>query len=208
MIKKIKYFIKLKIFKDKWRKLNCHNEVHAGTIFPIDKVSVGKKSYGSLNIYHWNAENEGLDIGDYVSIAEGVKFVLGGNHRYNTISTYPFKVKLAKAKEEAYSNGKIVICDDVWIGMDSIIMSGITIGKGAVIAAGSVVVKDVPEFSIVGGNPAKFIKYRFDEEIRLKLKKINLKDIDEEYIASNIDLMYSVASNEVVDKIIKDNKID
>lgn len=208
MIKKIKNFIKLKWFKNKWRKANTHNETYAKGFFPIDKVSVGKKSYGDLNIYHWEADNEGLNIGSYVSIAPDVKFILGGNHRYDTISTYPFKVKLAKERKEAYSNGKITVCDDVWIGMNSIIMSGVTVGKGAVIAAGSVVVKDVPEYSIVGGNPARVIKYRFENEIINKLKKINLNELNEEYIVKNINLMYSSVSNEVIDKIIKDNKIN
>lgn len=204
MINKVKFFIKLIKFKQQWRKKNRHNQTQAKRIFQTEKVSVGKYSYGDLNVYSWGSENEGLEIGNYVSIANDVKFILGGNHRYDTISTYPFKVKFMGEKIEAYSNGKITVCDDVWIGMNSMIMSGITIGRGAVIAAGSVVVKDVPEFSVVGGNPAKIIKYRFNDEIRLKLKQLDLLEIKEEFIISNIDQIYDTVSTEMIEKIIID----
>jgi acetyltransferase-like isoleucine patch superfamily enzyme len=82
--------------------MNKHNEVYPKNLFLLDKVKVGKYSYGPLIVYSWNAENEFLQIGNFVSIAEGVKFVLGGNHFYNTLSTYPFKVKFL-----GYERGKV-----------------------------------------------------------------------------------------------------
>lgn len=82
------------------------------------------------------------------------------------------------AIREAYSNGPIVVSDDVWSGIDTMVMSGVTIGQGAVVAARSVVVKDVPPYAIVGGNPAKIIKYRFSSEIIEKLLKVNFKKLN------------------------------
>ena len=105
-------------------------------------------------------------------------------------------------EREAYSNGPIVINDDVWIATDSIILSGVNVGKGAVIAAGSVVVKDVPPYSIVGGNPAKVIKYRFEQNIIDKLMKIDLSSIDKSINQENIELFYRNLDEEVFDEII------
>ena len=203
--KKIKNCIEFYMFKRKFRKLNKHNYVYPKNIFPIDKVIVGKYSYGPLTVYSWGAENKMLKIGNLVSIAEGVKFILGGNHYYTTISTYPFKVKFLGEAREAYSKGPIIVedDDDVWIGMDSIILSNVVIGKGAVIAAGSIVTKNVPPYAIVAGNPAKIIKYRFNRELIEKLFSIDLLDLlTESFIKENIDLLYTPLNNNVLTQII------
>lgn len=93
-----------------------------------------------------------LQIGNFVSIAQEVIFLLDAEHYVKHLSTFPFKVKyLNNAKEEAFGKGDIIIDDDVWLGYRSTIMSGVHIGQGAVIAAGAIVTKDVPPFSIVGG---------------------------------------------------------
>lgn len=160
-------------------------------------------SYGRLEIYGWEAENEGLLIGDYVSIADEVKFILGGNHHYKSFSNYPFKVKLRIQKNEAYSNGPIIVEDDVWIGMGSTILSGVRIGKGSVIAAGSVIVKDVEPYSIVGGNPAKQIKMRFDKDLITKIKDFNLRDLDLEIVKKNIDIFYENLDEKNIETITK-----
>lgn len=190
--------IKLYILKKKWRKKNFYNETTISRLCNIKNIQVGKLSYGQLNVYDWGTQGEGLEIGSYVSIANDVKFILGGNHRYDTISTFPFKVKLGKEKIEAYTNGKIIVEDDVWIGMGSIIMSGVKINKGAVIAAGSVVTKDVPPYAIVGGNPAKIIKYRFNEKT---IKKIIGIEFDLKKINNNIDGFYEKIDDNSIEKI-------
>lgn len=202
MLKKIMYYVKLYFFKKKFRKLNKHNYIYPKNIFPLNKVRIGKYSYGQLNVYFWNAENEKLIIGNFVSIAEGVKFVLGGNHYYNTLSTYPFKVKFLGYENEAWSKGPIIIEDDVWIGMDVSIMSGVKIGKGAVVAARSVVTKDIPPYAIVAGNPARIIKYRFEKEMIDKIKDIDLiKLIENGFIKENINLLYNNLDNDIIIKI-------
>lgn len=194
--------LKKMIFKLKWKKLNKHNYTTVSRIFDTDIVEVGKYTYGRLEVHTYGNKNERLKIGNYVSIASGVKFLLGGNHYYNTISTYPFKVRILGEKTESYTNGPIVVEDDAWIGTDTIILSGVKIGKGAVIAAGSVITKDVPPYSIVGGNPSKVIKYRFNEQIINRLEDINLSLIDEKLIKDNIDVFYEELDEKKLDILI------
>lgn len=190
--KRIEYII----FKNRWRKKNRHNNTIPIKYFPIEMVNVGKYTYGPLNIFYWGAENEKLEIGNFVSIAPEVKFILGGNHEMKTFTTFPFKVICFKDnKIEALTKGKISIKDDVWIGMNTLIMSGVTIGQGAIIAAGSVISKDVPPYAIVGGNPAKVIKYRFsqdliEEMVKIDWRKVELKKIKDvkEELYQNLDI--------------------
>lgn len=188
IIEKIKNIFNLYKLKKRWRNKNKLNQTSIKRLCNINNVIVGKYTYGELNIFDWGSKNEKLEIGSFVSIANDVKFILGGNHRYDVLTTFPYKVKFLGEDTEAYSNGKIIIKDDVWIGMGSIIMSGITIGQGSIIAAGSVVTKDVEPYSIVGGNPAKFIKYRFDKETIKILKNIDYNKLDKKLIIDNLDL--------------------
>ncbi|RDI90821.1 hypothetical protein Ob7_07110 [Thermosipho africanus Ob7] len=205
MIGKLLNYIKLYSFKKKWREKNKHNETNPVNLFPIDIVKVGYYSYGPLEVYSWGAKNERLEIGNFVSIASGVKFILGGNHTIDTFSTYPFKVKFLGEKTEAWSKGPIIVEDDVWIGMDSMILSGVKIGKGAIIAARSVVVKDVPPYAIVAGNPAKIVKYRFKDEIIQKLLNVDLlKLLDKSFVENNVDLLYKNLDFELLMKLIGD----
>ena len=180
LLKRIKSLIILELHRNKWRKLNSYNKTSIGNIFPFNLVKVGKYSYGILNIESYGNKNEGLEIGNYVSIAPNVIFLLGGNHYTKTLTTYPFKVMyFNETTPEALSKGKIIVEDDVWIGMNTLVLSGVKIGKGAVIGAGSVVSKDIPPYAIAVGNPCKVIKYRFSEEIREKVNKIKFENITE-----------------------------
>lgn len=198
----IKRLVDLYLFKRKWKKKNYNNETSVKTVFPIDIVKVGKNTYGPLEVFFWGADNEKLTIGSYVSIASGVKFLLGGNHRHDTFSTFPFKVKCLGYPVEAWSKGEIIIEDDVWIGMDSIIMSGVTIGKGSVVAAGSVVTKNVPPYTVVGGNPARIIKYRFESDLREKLMDFDYEKMDEDFIRSHEHMLYEPLNNEILEEIL------
>ena len=177
-------------FQYNWRLKNPHNETVVMNLFPINLVRVGKFSYGPLIVYSWNTENESLTIGDFCSIASGVKFILGGNHRMNYISTFPFKHLLFEEKE-AYSNGGIILEDDVWLGSDVTILSGVKLGKGCVVAAGSVVAKSFPEYSIIGGVPAKVIGKRFSDEIINLVKEIDYSKLEKKDISENLDFFYS-----------------
>lgn len=189
-------------FKDKWRKMNPHNETVAINEFELDKVNVGYATYGGLFVSTDGEGDEKLTVGRFCSIGPFVKFILSSEHSYKGLSTYPFKVKFLGYEKEALSKGSITLCDDVWIGMHAIICSGVTIGQGAVIAAGAVVVKDVPPYAVVGGNPAKIIKYRFGKEIIDELLKFDFAKLRKEDILSNKSILYEHLTNENVLEIL------
>lgn len=137
-------------------------------------------------LFNYPQFGDKLIIGKFCAIASGTKFIMGSaNHRMSSVTTYPFNVfgglwreKTPEHLSQLPYKGDIVIGNDVWIGRESVIMSGVKIGDGCIIAAYSVVTKDVPPYSVVGGNPAKFIKKRFHNElieILLELQWWNLE---------------------------------
>jgi acetyltransferase-like isoleucine patch superfamily enzyme len=187
--------IKLEGFKKKWRKLNPHNSTIPKNIFNINNVKVGNKTYGTIEVLSWNDRNEGLIIGNFCSIAKDVKFLLGGNHNYNNISTFPFKYIYKGILTQGVSKGEISIKDDVWIGYGSTILSGVTIGQGAIIGAMSVIAKDIPPYAIAVGNPARVIRFRFGEEVIQRLLSSDLySKIDDSFIKEHIDY-FNIESN-------------
>lgn len=145
-------------------------------------------------LYHYPVNGDKLRIGSFCSIACGAKFLFtGANHALGSLSTYPFPIFFeewgldVKNIRQAWDNrGDIVIGNDVWIGYEAVILSGVTIGDGAVIGARAVVTKDVPPYTIVGGVPAKPIRRRFDDETAEKLRRISWWDWDEEKIKRSI----------------------
>lgn len=175
-------------------------------------IKVGDFTYGhdGLHIHQWG-EGAALTIGKFCSIGHNVTIFLGGDHRTDWITTYPF----GHVNAQYFGNpvighpktkGNITIGNDVWIGADSKIMSGVTIGDGAIIAGSAVVVKDVESYSIVGGNPAKFLKYRFDQLIITLLKELAWWDLPINSIKEIIKDLCSSPSEELLNTLIKNNK--
>ena len=181
-------YIRFLLFQKRWRKQNPYNETIAGTRFHTGRVTVGTGTYGKLNIYQWGAENEALKIGSWCSIADGVKFICGGNHMLDTVTTFPFTKKF-KGVNEAWSKGPIIVRDDVWIGMNAIVLSGVEIGQGAVIAAGAVVTSDIPPYAIAAGVPAKVIKHRFDSQTIDKLLQYDFGKMNREFVMKHLDCL-------------------
>lgn len=142
----------------------------------------------------WNYDK--LYIGNYVCIGAEAIILMGGNntHRMDWFSCYPF---MEKIKDAYISKGDTIIHDGVWIGMRAIIMPGVQIGEGAVIAANSVVTKDVSPYSIVGGNPAVFIKNRFDENTIAELLQLQIYNRPESEIDSLIPYLCNNNLNEL-----------
>lgn len=145
-------------------------------------------------LYHYPINKDRLIIGKFCSIACGAKFLFNSaNHKMTSLSTYTFplffeewglkKENVAQAWDQ---KGDIMIGNDVWIGYEAVILSGVTIGDGAVIGCRAVVTKDVPPYTIVGGVPAKPIRKRFDEETIKELQKIKWWDWPEEKITEKI----------------------
>lgn len=201
---KLKGFIKYELFYCSWRKKNRNNFTRPGNLFDVSKVTVGEGSYGLLNILSYGNPEEGLEIGRYCSIARNVTFLLGGEHHPEYISNYVWRFLYGKDKDviaDKRTKGKIIIEDDVWIGLGVTVLSGVRIGKGAIVASGAVVTKDVPAYSIVGGVPAKVIKYRFSDSIIEKLLCLDYTNMKEIY-KNNDDSFYESIDETNVDEII------
>jgi acetyltransferase-like isoleucine patch superfamily enzyme len=162
----------------------CDIEPHTAFLAGTNLFSMGAFSYS------WTALPTNTRVGRYCSIAKGVK-ILGTRHPMEWISTSSFTYdprfiifkNLHKKENSSFTtqkipttNDQITIGNDVWIGADAILKPGISIGNGAVIAASALVVKDVPDYAIIGGNPGKIIKYRFNEDIIHKLSNSNWWD--------------------------------
>lgn len=135
------------------------------------RYTVGVGTYGIPEVIEFGDDTI-LRVGSYTSIAEGVRILLGGEHRTDWITTYPFPAMIRGVediKDYAPSKGDVVIGSDCWICADAMILSGVTIGHGAIVAAGAIVTRDVAPFAVVGGNPCKFIRWRFEEDVREEL---------------------------------------
>lgn len=138
--------------------------------------SVVRYLYGDeYSRQHWTPKwkIDKLYIGDFVSIGPEVVILMGGNHTHRT-DWFSCYAHLDKIEEEYQAKGDTVIEDGVWLGMRSLIMPGVKIGEGAVVAAGAVVTKDVEPYCIVGGNPAKLIKKRFSDDVVERLLKLKI----------------------------------
>jgi acetyltransferase-like isoleucine patch superfamily enzyme len=173
-------------------------------------MKVGKYTYGhnEINVMSWSSDSE-LIIGSFCSIADKVKIFLGGNHRSDWITTFPFThihenvFSLDEKTDHPKSNGDVIIGNDVWVGYESTITSGIKIGDGAVIAANSVVVKDVEPYTIVGGNPAKVIKKRFSDDIINDLLELKWWEWSDEKINENLNILCSDNFDKIKKLLIK-----
>jgi acetyltransferase-like isoleucine patch superfamily enzyme len=150
----------------------------------------GANTYGIPTINCYDLESK-VSVGDYCSIAGEVTFLLGANHK-SGITTYPMcKIDEIKTVTESSEKGNITIGSDVWIGYRATIIGEVTIGDGAIIGAGALVVDDVPPYAVVGGVPAKVIKYRFEKNQIDSLLKIKWWNWDKKVIKERYDEMYN-----------------
>lgn len=196
---------------EKWKSIEFPNKT-----VNSDFVSVGEFTYyaGAYNLGTFEEQcvryltetqdRDKLIIGKFCSIATGVSFNLGGseNHRSEWVSAYPFSSIFPddNLNDGYYPKGNTVVGNDVWIGTEAIIMPGIKIGDGAIIAARAVVTKDVKPYTIVGGVPAKLIRKRFDDKYIEELLKVSWWDFDINTIKTLLPLLTSNRIEEFINK--------
>ena len=186
---------------DAWRAMAPENRPQAlERLIREGVVEFGKHSYGTPQVnldrdFDGRPVGARLLIGAYCSIADDVSIFLGGNHRPDWISTYPFRVRWriegAYTDGHPASRGDVRIGADVWIGERSTILSGIEIGHGAVVAATSTVTRDVRPYAIVAGNPAREIRRRFDDDAVDFLLQLRWWEWPEEKVRQMVPILCS-----------------
>jgi chloramphenicol O-acetyltransferase type B len=156
---------------------------------------VGRHTYGRPKIWSYEGSERKVTIGPFCSISPGVEIVTGGMHPTDWVSTFPFRISwnLEGAFRDGTpaSDGQVVIGPDVWLGTSALVLSGVTIGPGAIVAARAVVASDVPPYAIVAGVPARVVRFRFGPDIIQKLLEIAWWDWDDERIRGLVPLLSS-----------------
>ena len=158
----------------------------------------GAEEFEKNVLYLFPFIGDRLVIGKFCAIARGVRFIMNGaNHRMSGFSTYPFNIfgrgweRVTPALEDLPNKGDTMVGNDVWLGYQALIMPGVTIGDGAIVAAGSVVTSDVEPYSIVGGNPARLLRHRFPAEVIAELLEIRWWEWDPARITRNLEAIVS-----------------
>jgi len=170
------------------------------------EYKIGEWTYGSPKILFRGDAN--LKIGKFCSISPDVTIFLGGEHRIDWVTTYPFNTLWKEANSfsgHPRTKGDVIIGNDVWIGKSATILSGVKIGDGAVIGANSVVVKDVKPYEVVAGNPARHIKFRFNEKIINDLLEMAWWDWPKSHIEEALPFLLSANAEQLI-KNFKNNK--
>lgn len=189
-----------------WR--NPHNEtrIHLERLSAKYGFEIGRHSYGRPKVRFPESKAK-LTIGPFCSIADKVEILLGGNHRTDWVSTFPFAAFPDVWPEagglDGYhaTRGDVWIGSDVWLGSGAIILSGVKIGHGAVVAAHAVVTRDVPPYGIVGGNPARTLRLRFDEETVAGLIETAWWDLDDALIRPLLPLLQSGGAAKLIERV-------
>jgi virginiamycin A acetyltransferase len=158
-------------------------------------VSWGAGAYGVPRVVTFRGCDSRLRVGPYASITSGATVLLGGNHPTSWVSLYPFRARfgLSGAYQDGMpsSKGDVIIGPDAWIGFEALILSGVKVGVGALVAARAVVVKDVPDYAIVAGNPATVLRHRFPEETRRRLLASRWWELPPEQLTPLVPLLSS-----------------
>ena len=184
-----------------WRRLNRHNYTEPANYFDHSRVSVGDFTYGTLNVVA-DGGNCRLEIGSLCSIADNVVFLLQADHDMSTLLTYPLAARhYYPHVSQATSKGDIRISHDCWIAFGATILSGVTIGQGAVVAAAAVVTNDVPPYAIVAGVPARVIGYRFQPAIRERLEAVDLGLVSPAFLEKHRNALLNPLDSHLVEQV-------
>ena len=158
----------------------------------LSRYDIGEWSYGGLKVLRWRKSGN-LKIGKYCSFAANTAIMLGGDHSTRNVSTFPFGVLMGGVAEDAHAvtRGDVEIGHDVWVARDSMILSGVKIGDGAVVGAASLVTRDVPSYAVVAGNPAKIVRMRFTSEQIERLLRIQWWNWNDDLVKTHAHLLLS-----------------
>ena len=166
----------------------------------------GRYTYGEP-LLHWYNDGR-LIVGSFCSLGAGFTVVGGGEHFIGRVSSYPFSNMASDIYPNAgnflsdFSRGDIVIGNDVWIGRNVMMLSGVTVGNGAVIGAGAVIAKDVPPYAVVVGNPARVIRFRFDEETIAALQEIQWWNWDDAKINEKMNMLMADSPERLIEECL------
>lgn len=161
----------------------------------LNVVYIGKKTYSSsvINVNHVS-KTTNIYIGSYTSIGLNLKLITSGGHSTSHFTTFPFNAK-------TYEKGDVTIGNDVWIGDDVTIFGGVEISDGSIIGTGSIVTKSVEPYSIYAGVPAKFIRYRFSDEIRMRLRNLSWWNLSDDLVAKISYLLVNGETTKDIDEL-------
>lgn len=163
-------------------------------------TSWGEGTYGIVSIICFDQVSR-ISVGSYCSIASDVTFLIGANHRKGLVTTFPMdRIDNSKTTKDSNERGDITIGNDVWIGYGATIIGEVKVGDGAIIGARSLVVDDVPPYAVVGGVPARVIKYRFEKNIIEKFLEIKWWNWGIEKIKNNFNDIYSTDIENFINK--------
>ena len=172
--------------------------IHVGDYTYYDDLEPPTEFQQRNVLFNYPAFGDQLIIGKFCAIAAGTKFIMGpANHRISSVTTYPFNLmghgweKVTPTLEQLPFKGDTVVGNDVWIGQNVTVLPGVHIGDGAIVAANSVVSRDIPPYVIAGGNPCRVIRPRFDPDLTAYLLDLKWWDWPPEKIFRNLEKLCS-----------------
>lgn len=192
----------LRTQQGEWRQKNKHNHTTLTELSPIENISVGRFTKGDISLQFAHGEQVCLKIGHLVSICADVKFIFNKHPDLQFVTTFPVLESFAGQGHQGTVLNTIAVGSDVWLGESAIVLGNVDIGQGAVIMAASVVSGNVPPYSVVQGNPARVIGYRFGSDVIELLMNINYERINLQMLESIQGLLQSEVSRDVAENIL------